>query len=133
MVSISKAWHINMPSKVKGLLHSCLVIPCSFDFDRYPPTNPSRVVWYQYSWAKYPLVYDPWYPRSVIGIFRGKTSKTTLHQNGKECSLLINPVTSSHHMEVIYPWIDPEHVGSSTYRFFDKTVTIEVTGKLQRE
>lgn len=119
-----------MPSNVKGLLHSCLVIPCSFDYGYYPPPNPSRVVWYQYAWARYPLVYDPWYAGSVIDIFRGKTSRAYINKNGKDCSLQIYPVMRSHHKEVIYPWIDPENVGSGTYRFFDKTVTIEVMGKL---
>lgn len=130
LVCISHTWHINMPSKVKGLLNSCLVIPCSFGSDYSPPHNPNRVVWYQYAWATYPLVYDSWYPKSVVDIFRDKTSRAFIHASGKECSLQIYPVTRSHHKEVIYPWIDPENVGSSTYPFFDKTVTIEVMGKL---
>lgn len=129
LVCISHAWHINMPSNVKALLHSCLVIPCSFGSDSYPPYNPDRVVWYQYAWARYPLAYDPWYPMSVIDTFRGKTSRVNLHRNGKECSLQIYPVMRSHHQEVIYPWIDPENIGSGTYRFYDRTVRIEVMGK----
>lgn len=119
-----------MPSNIKGLLHSCLVIPCSFDYDDNPPHNPNRVVWYQYAWASYPLVYDSWYPWSVTDRFRGQTSRADIHKNGKECSLLIYPVMHSHHKAVIYPWIDPEHVGRGTYTFYDKTVTIEVMGKL---
>lgn len=130
LLFISHAWHVNMPSKVKGLLHSCLVIPCSFDYESYPPRNPYRVVWYQYARVTYPLVYDSWYPGSVIETFRGKTSIASILKNGKECSLQIYPVTRGDHNQVIYPWVDPEHVGASTYRFFDKTVRIEVMGKL---
>lgn len=119
-----------MPSKIEGLRGSCLVIPCSFNYNWDAPRNPDRVVWYQYHSIKYPLVYDSWYPQSVIDIFRGKTSKAYVSRHNRECSLKIYPVTHSDHNQKIYPWVDPEHVGSGTYRFFDKTVTIQVLGKL---
>lgn len=125
----SWAWTVNVPSNIKALLGSCVTIPCSFDYYGSPPRNPNRVVWYQYVNRGYPLVYDSWDKNHVIDKFRGKTFRVT---GGKDCSLTISPVTWYHHREKIYPWVDPENVGSSTYRFYDKTVTIDVTGKLLR-
>ncbi|XP_071326759.1 uncharacterized protein [Trachinotus anak] len=127
----SRAWNVEMPSNIKGLLGSCLVIPCSFDYFQYPPKRPDRVVWYQYVSRGYPLVYDNWYPNSVIDIFKGKTSLHH-HTHSKTCSLRIYPVTWSHDRQKIYPWVDPENVGKSTYRFYDTTVTIEVTGTAEK-
>lgn len=123
----SQAWRVLLPSNIKGLVGSCLVIPCSFDYNRYPPNRPDRVVWYQYVSSGYPLVYDSWNPKGVINIFKGKTSREFTYSRN-DCSLRIFPLTRSHHRQKIYPWVDPEHVGRSTYRFFDTTVTIEVTG-----
>lgn len=126
----SWAWTVDMPSNIQALLGSCVIIPCSFDYYENPPRNPYRVVWYQYVKHGYPLVYDNWNSEYVIAMFRGKTSRPTTFKGGKECSLKISPVTWHHHRQRIYPWVDPENVGWSTYRFFDKTVTIEVTSKL---
>ncbi|KAK2910388.1 uncharacterized protein [Channa argus] len=125
----SRAWQVQMPRHIKGMLGSCLVIPCSFDYHQYPPQRPERVVWYQYVNRGYPLVYDSWYPNNVIDKFKGKT-----HQpyKFKSCTLELNTVSWSHHREKIYPWVDPENVGRSTYRFFDTTVTIEVTDRAEK-
>ncbi|XP_031708908.1 sialoadhesin-like [Anarrhichthys ocellatus] len=112
-----------MPGNIKGLVGSCLVIPCTFDYYSNPPRRPDRVVWYQYANHKYPIVYDDWYPSDVIGIFYGKTRVFNFN---KKCSLQIYPVTWHHHRQRIYPWVDPENIGRYTHRFFDKTVTIEV-------
>uniref|UniRef100_A0A3B3CFT3 Ig-like domain-containing protein n=1 Tax=Oryzias melastigma TaxID=30732 RepID=A0A3B3CFT3_ORYME len=114
-----------MPRNIEAMLGSCVVIPCTFDYYRYPPRRPGRIVWYQYVRHGYPVVYDGWNPNEVIRIFRGKTSLAS-SQYGKTCSLEIYPVTWSHHRQTIYPWVDPENVGRSTYRFFDTTVTIDV-------
>nr|XP_020475782.1 uncharacterized protein LOC109971707 isoform X3 [Monopterus albus] len=126
----SRAWHVKIPSNIKGLLGSCLVIPCKFDYYQYPPRRPDRVVWYQYAKHTYPLVYDDWHPKYVIDEFKGKTK--IFSASGKTCSLQIYPVTWAHHRQKIYPWVDPENVGKSTYRFFDTTVTIEVTNTAEK-
>ncbi|XP_067306344.1 uncharacterized protein [Pseudorasbora parva] len=125
------AWQVKMPKDIHGLQGSCLVIPCSFSYSLYPPTNPRRVVWYQWVSRGYPLVYDDWYPSDVIGKFRGKTS---LYGNPsyRDCSLLIKRVELAHHGEKLYAWIDPENVGKSTYAFYDVTSTILVDGVHQR-
>ncbi|XP_067457968.1 uncharacterized protein [Thunnus thynnus] len=126
-----RAWVVKMPSHIKGMKGSCLVIPCTFDYYQYPPMRPDRVVWYQYVNRGYPLVYDNWYPNAVIWIFNGKTSKYP-SKYGKDCSLQINPVDWHHHRQKIYPWVDPENVGKSTYRFYDTTVTIEVVDRAEK-
>ncbi|KAM6936706.1 uncharacterized protein PEZ65_006764 [Lycodopsis pacificus] len=122
----SRAWHVYMPGNIKGLVGSCLVIPCTFDYYSNPPRRPNRVVWYQYNNHKYPKVHDSWYPSEVIGIFYRKTRVFTYNQ---KCSLEIDPVTWHHHRQRIYPWVDPENIGRYTHRFFDKTVTIEVVSR----
>ncbi|XP_029929189.1 uncharacterized protein LOC115374422 isoform X2 [Myripristis murdjan] len=123
------AWQVKLPSNIKGLKGSCLVIPCTYDYYQYPPPNPSRVVWYQYVSRGYPLVFDSWYPGSVISKFRGKTRRV---EYGKVCSLEIYPLTWHHHRQRIYPWVDPENVGRSTYAFYDTTVTIEVLDSAEK-
>uniref|UniRef100_UPI003AAE7F4D uncharacterized protein isoform X1 n=1 Tax=Centroberyx gerrardi TaxID=166262 RepID=UPI003AAE7F4D len=130
LLCISRAWNVKMPSNIKGLKGSCLVIPCSYDYYQYPPSNPNRLVWYQYVNHGYPLVYDPWYPKDIIAQFRGRTHRVA-STHGKVCSLEIYPVDWSHHRQKIYPWVDPEHVGRRTYAFFDTTVTIEVVDRAE--
>uniref|UniRef100_A0A669F2Q1 Uncharacterized LOC102079322 n=1 Tax=Oreochromis niloticus TaxID=8128 RepID=A0A669F2Q1_ORENI len=123
----SSAWQVTMPSKIKGLLGSCLVIPCSYDYYQYPPKRPDRVVWYQYVSIGYPIVSDNWNRNDVLDIFKGRTSVFTSSHH-RTCSLLIKRVTLADHSQKLYPWVDPENVGKGTYRFFDTTVTVEVVG-----
>ncbi|XP_036420051.1 sialic acid-binding Ig-like lectin 9 [Colossoma macropomum] len=118
-------WSVTMPGSIKGLYGSCLVIPCSYYYDSDPPTNPYRVVWFQYISRGYPLVYDSWNPGSVIDKFRWKTSLYG-DPHMRDCSLLIEDLNLSHHGEKLYTWIDPENVGRSTYAFFDVTSTIYI-------
>ncbi|XP_073719472.1 sialoadhesin [Misgurnus anguillicaudatus] len=120
------AWEVRMPSEIHGIKGSCLVIPCSYSYTLYPPTNPRRVVWYQYVSSGYPLVYDPWYPDSVIDKFKGVTDIYNPTNSDRDCSLLIKSVNPSHNGEKIYAWIDPKVVGWRTYKFYDVTSTIIV-------
>lgn len=124
----SSAWQVTMPSKIKGLLGSCLVIPCSYDYDQYPPKRPDRVVWYQDVSRGYPIVYDYWNWNDVLDIFKGRTRVYTSSHH-RTCSLLIDPVTLADHSQKLYPWVDPENVGWRTYPFYDTTVTVEVVGR----
>lgn len=116
-----------MPARIRGLQKSCLVIPCSFTYSSYPPTNPDRIVWYQYVNHRYPLVYDSWYPTSVIDKYRGKTS--LFKKTYRDCSLLIKDLSLSHSQDRLYTWVDPEHIGKNTYRFYDVTTLIHVDCK----
>ncbi|XP_073719115.1 sialoadhesin-like [Misgurnus anguillicaudatus] len=120
------AWEVRMPSEIHGLKGSCLVIPCSYSYTLYPPTNPRRVVWYQYVSSGYPLVCDPLNPGKVIDKFRGKTDIYRHRTSDRDCTLLIKSVDLSHNGEKLYAWIDPENVGNSAYKFYDVTSTITV-------
>ncbi|XP_073719467.1 sialoadhesin-like [Misgurnus anguillicaudatus] len=120
------AWEVRMPTEIHGLRGSCLVIPCSYSYTSYPPTNPRRVVWYQWVSRGYPLVYDPWYPNSVIDKFKGKTDIYRPTNSDRDCSLLIKTVNPSHSKEKVYAWIDPDTIGWRTYKFYDVTSTIIV-------
>ncbi|XP_065136645.1 sialoadhesin-like [Paramisgurnus dabryanus] len=120
------AWEVRIPTEIHGLKGSCLVIPCSYSYTSYPPTNPRRVVWYQYVSSGYPIVCDPLNPGDVIDKFRGKTDIYRHTNSDRDCSLLIKSVDPSHNGEKLYAWIDPENVGKSTYTFYDVTSTIIV-------
>lgn len=117
-----------MPTYIEGLLGSCLVIPCSYNYNYYAPRRPDRVVWYLYDDYKYPLVCDPSNPRDVINIFYRKTRVFTSSYD-QTCTLEIDPVTWGHDYEKIYPWVDPENIGSRIHKFYQKTVMIDVRGK----
>ncbi|XP_039475441.1 sialoadhesin-like [Oreochromis aureus] len=123
----SSAWEVKMPRNIKGLLGSCLVIPCSYDYYQYPPKRPDRVVWYQYVSRGYPIVSDNWNRNDVLDIFKGRTSVYTSSHH-RTCSLLIKRVTLADHSQKLYPWVDPENVGWRTYPFYDTAVTVEVVG-----
>uniref|UniRef100_UPI0037E74BF2 uncharacterized protein n=1 Tax=Semicossyphus pulcher TaxID=241346 RepID=UPI0037E74BF2 len=122
----SEAWYVDMPGYAEGLLGSCLVIPCSFNYNSYPPRRPNRVVWYNYVNRGYPLVYDGWSPGKVIHAFIGDTK---LLSGYRKCTLEINPVRNLHHGHRIYPWVDPENIGKSTHKFYEKTVKISVVDR----
>ncbi|XP_041834942.1 sialoadhesin-like [Melanotaenia boesemani] len=124
----SLAWSVDLPSRIKGLLGSCLVIPCSFDYTSNPPQRPDRVVWYQYRFIGYPLASDNWHPSDVISLFKGRTSVIA---SPKNCTLKIERVMRSDNGQRLYPWVDPDHIGRRTYRFFEKTVTIEVVDRAE--
>ncbi|XP_051962497.1 sialoadhesin-like isoform X5 [Xyrauchen texanus] len=121
----SLAWEVRIPKEIHGLKGSCLVIPCSFKYTSDPPTNPNRVVWYQWVSNGYPLVYDPLNTNQVIDKFKGKTDLYG-DPSKKDCSLRIQSLEMSHNGEKIYTWIDPENVGYKTYKFYDVTSTILV-------
>ena len=124
----STAWNVYMPSNIRGLVGSCLLIPCTFDYYYNPPRRPDRVAWYQYASYSYPLVCKDWDMRDEIDQFKGKTW-TPNSGSGRKCDLLIKPVTWAHHRQKIYPWVDPDYIGKYTHAFWHKTVTIEVVGK----
>ncbi|XP_047676768.1 uncharacterized protein LOC113643674 isoform X2 [Tachysurus fulvidraco] len=119
------AWSVNMPSDIHGLYKSCLVIPCRFTYYYYyPPNNPYRIVWYQYADRGYPLVFDAWHPTSVIDKYRGKT-RLYSGEHG-DCSLVIQHLSPSHHGDRIYTWVDPEHIGWRTFKFYDVSTLIHI-------
>lgn len=119
-------WTFSMPSKIKGLRGSCLVIPCSFDF-KTEKHSSVQVKWYLFSTTSYPLVYDP-DDRNVINKFFGKTSLYGLPSE-KNCSLKITQLEMSHSGERLYPWMDPKPIDSyHRENYYDKSIELQVTG-----
>ncbi|KAG7469194.1 hypothetical protein MATL_G00126390 [Megalops atlanticus] len=125
---LSLGWSFSTPRRITGLLGSCLVIPCSFDYKSSLPSD-LRVRWYQYASKGYPLVYDRGNPGSVIDVFRGKTDLYGSPAE-KSCSLKISSLVRSHHGERLYTWVDPNPVSSfHGHNFQDKTVELHVTDR----
>lgn len=126
LFSGTSAWMVWMPRHIRGLFGSCLVIPCSYDYSSYPPVYPYHIVWYQYVSRGYPVVFDSWNSGSVIQKFRGRTSLYHTGRYSRDCSLLIENLNQANHGETLYAWIDPDHVGSRTYVFYDVTSQIYI-------
>ncbi|XP_046718568.1 uncharacterized protein LOC124394426 isoform X2 [Silurus meridionalis] len=124
------AWSVTMPHSIRGLQKSCLVIPCSFYYSSYPPTNPYRIVWYQYVDRGYPAVFNSWNPGSVIDRYKGRTSLYKPTYRG--CSLLIKDLSLSHSGDRIYAWVDPENIGWRTYKFYDASTIIYVDSSAEK-
>ncbi|KAI5099127.1 hypothetical protein C0J45_11266, partial [Silurus meridionalis] len=124
------AWSVTMPYSIHGLQKSCLVIPCSFYYSSYPPTNPNRIVWYEYVDRGYPAVFDSWNPGSVIDRYKGRTSLYKPTYRG--CSLLIKDLSLSHSRDRIYAWVDPENIGWRTYKFYDVSTIIYVRSSAEK-
>ncbi|XP_039627321.1 B-cell receptor CD22-like [Polypterus senegalus] len=99
----------------------------SFERYSYNSNGPKKfvAVWYQYQSSGYPLVYDGYNPGNVIDKFRGRTYLVGNVRNGN-CSLKINDVTRNLNGEKIYTWIDPDNIGSGTYKFYERTVQLNV-------
>nr|XP_055053807.1 sialoadhesin-like [Misgurnus anguillicaudatus] len=126
------AWEVKLPKEIHGLKGSCLVIPCSYSYTSNPPTNPHRVVWYQWVSIGYPLVCHPQKIKQVISKFKEKTDIYNPTNSDRDCSLLIKSVDPSHNGEKLYTWIDPENIGWRTYKFYDVTSTIIVDANPQQ-
>ncbi|XP_060744036.1 uncharacterized protein LOC132857929 [Tachysurus vachellii] len=118
------AWSVKMPSVIRGLHKSCLVIPCKFTYSWNPPSYPNRILWYQYVDRGYPIVFDAWHSSSVIDKYRGKTRLYSA-QHG-DCSLVIEHLSASHHGDRIYTWVDPDHIGWRTFKFYDVSTLIQI-------
>uniref|UniRef100_A0A3B3ZFI0 Ig-like domain-containing protein n=1 Tax=Periophthalmus magnuspinnatus TaxID=409849 RepID=A0A3B3ZFI0_9GOBI len=88
---IASSWTVKVPSTVKALVGSCVVIPCSFD---YP--SPQKVV-RQFTgiWADETshVIYHP-EERKALVQYRNRT-KLVGDLHGKNCSLKIDPVQTS--------------------------------------
>ncbi|XP_072547729.1 uncharacterized protein [Salminus brasiliensis] len=123
-------WTYSMPSKVKGLRGSCLVIPCSFEFKSTPPSN-TMVKWYEYSTSQHPLVYAQ-NGANVIGKFWQKTELYGSSSEGN-CSLKINPLLMEHNGERLYPWMDQQPVEKfHKVNHYDNCVVLEVTEQAEK-
>lgn len=117
----TQSWTIKVPSVVKGLPGSCVVIPCSYDFPtpKKPPTK------YTGMWkdARDQFIYHPDQSK-VKPAMRGRTRLTgSLIQ--KDCSLEINPLKLDDrgffHFRISL-------TGYNSYSYVKNTVTISKIG-----
>ncbi|XP_008115505.2 myelin-associated glycoprotein [Anolis carolinensis] len=120
---VSHAWTSTLPSTIRALQGSCVVIPCSFT---YPGSRDSwgdkfSVAWYQYRSRGYPEIYNSKSPETVLPEYQGRT-EVLGDLEMSNCTLSINPVRSEDSMSY-YVWINPDSV---KHRFYDVTVRVEV-------
>ncbi|KAJ7304052.1 hypothetical protein JRQ81_011573 [Phrynocephalus forsythii] len=120
---VSEAWSSTLPSTIRALRGSCVVIPCSFT---YPGSRDSwggkfSVAWYQYRSRGYPEIYNSKSPETVLPEYQGRTEVLGDLEMGN-CTLSINPVRAEDSMSY-YVWINPDSV---RHRFYDVTVQVEV-------
>ena len=121
-------WTYSMPSQIKGLQGSCLVIPCSFNFKTTQPSKV-RVRWYEHSKerSKDLLIFDE-DDRGAASKMWGKTELYGSSSDGN-CSLKINSLILQHDEEKLFPWMDQNTVESFHKENYDSFVQLHVTGK----
>ncbi|KAL7832094.1 hypothetical protein AOLI_G00296420 [Acnodon oligacanthus] len=122
-------WTYSMPSKIKGLQGSCLVIPCSFDFKTTWPSKV-RVRWYELATAQYPLVYDE-DSRGITSKIWGKTELYGSSSAGN-CSLKINPLIMPQNEMKLFPWMDPNPIELFHKENYDNFVELQVTDQADK-
>ncbi|CAJ1061630.1 myelin-associated glycoprotein-like isoform X2 [Xyrichtys novacula] len=89
----ASSWTVKLPSSVKGLVGSCVVIPCTFD---YPAPAPGKQltrftgIWNN---AEHQVIYHPVQDK-VLQQYRGRT-KLLGDTSQKNCSLMIDPLQQS--------------------------------------
>ncbi|PIO24245.1 B-cell receptor CD22 [Aquarana catesbeiana] len=88
------------PSKIDGLVGSCVEIPCTF----LPRENPgtSSTVWYLYQTIGYPQIFNSQENSSVLLDYK---SRTSLVPGNNSCSLMIDPVRREDGKKYYYPGI----------------------------
>ncbi|XP_073457904.1 B-cell receptor CD22-like [Aquarana catesbeiana] len=106
------------PTKIVGLIGSCVEIPCTF----YPKRNsgPSSTVWYLDSLSGYPQIFTSRKSSSVIPDYRGRTS---LVPGSNSCSLRIDPVRRNDDGESYFPGEDEDTNAKQVQRTLQLHVT----------
>ncbi|XP_020793260.1 myelin-associated glycoprotein-like isoform X2 [Boleophthalmus pectinirostris] len=117
---IASSWTVDIPSTVKALVGSCVVIPCSFD---YPPPQQNVTqltgIWTD---STSHLIYHP-QERKALVQYRNRT-KLLGDLRLKNCSLKIDPVQTSdkgpYHFRI-------EIAAYNNYSYKQKAVSITTT------
>lgn len=119
----ASSWTVNVPSSVKGLLGSCVVIPCAFNY----PDPDKRVTKFTGMWMSETnhLIYHP-VESKVIKQFQGRTELLG-NVSRKSCSLKIDPLQQSD-QGPFYFRIEME--GYEQYSYKMNTVSITMISEL---
>ncbi|XP_063054084.1 myelin-associated glycoprotein-like [Engraulis encrasicolus] len=99
LFSTPEGFVIEMPSSVRAVEGSCVVIPCH-------TSSHTRVIWYKHQRSGWPVVYDGWNLRNAVDGFEGRVSMPGRSSDGN-CSLRIDNVRMSDGIKM-FPYINPE-------------------------
>ncbi|XP_077432918.1 sialic acid-binding Ig-like lectin 14 [Vanacampus margaritifer] len=119
----ASSWTIEVPSSVKGLPGSCVVIPCSFNYpDPKKAINEFIGIWLE---ADNHLIYHP-NGSKIKQLYHGRTELVG-DVRQKDCSLKIDPLQKSDlgpfHFRI-------EMKDFEKFSYLDKTVSIQMIRKL---
>ncbi|XP_029433166.1 sialoadhesin-like isoform X2 [Rhinatrema bivittatum] len=116
---LCQTWSVWMPSSIRALKDSCVVIPCTFN---HPETTSRHftIAWYKYRKTRSPQVYNSRGSSSVQSEFRDRTAFVGNMEN-RNCSLQINKVRQRD--EDYYYTI----INENNFRFWDVTVQVKVS------
>ncbi|XP_028921450.1 sialic acid-binding Ig-like lectin 5 isoform X1 [Ornithorhynchus anatinus] len=114
------SWHVSLPSSLKALKNSCVVLPCSF---RAPPEarSPYTITWYLYRSVGYPEVFRSTAQASAQSDAQARWKLLGDPAQG-ECSLRLSPVLPSD-ADAYYVWINSE---GGSHGFYDNTLKLTV-------
>lgn len=113
--SVCHCWDVKVPTTVKGIKKSCVLVPCS--------TDPySKVSWYKYQRSGYPHVYSS-DQSEIIDEFKGRTSVPGSAQEGN-CSLRIDNLQNLDGEVNLYVWIWMH--GNTNKGFYQQTTKINL-------
>ncbi|XP_078511593.1 sialic acid-binding Ig-like lectin 14 [Lissotriton helveticus] len=115
-VSVADEWAITVPQQITAFKHSCLVIPCTFDYPENVDERQKNLIWYRGE----DVAFDSRNPNEASG-----TSLVGSHRS-KNCSLLIRNVTEMDTGRTKQWMFRAEFDNTNKYSFYNHEVTINL-------